>query len=66
MLLGIGQGRSFPWLSSSTGRPAMVGSSAVETTGKGFCCCATVIVQRVSASTAVRNFWILAIIRHPK
>ncbi len=31
---GIGQGSSFPWASSCTGLPAIVGSSTIEVTGK--------------------------------
>src|ERR1700722_14788816 len=36
MLLGIGQGRSFPCASNSTERPAIGGCSTVETTGNGW------------------------------
>ena len=33
---GIGQGNSFPWRSTATGRPAMVGALTTEVTGKDF------------------------------
>jgi hypothetical protein len=37
VLSGIGHGSSFPSLSNAMGRPAIVGSSTVEMTGKDFC-----------------------------
>ena len=48
MLSGIGQGKSFPWLSSSTGRPAMEDSFTVEVTGKD-CYPATTVTHRKNA-----------------
>jgi hypothetical protein len=49
----MGQGKSFPWLSSATGRPAIEETSTVETTGKG-CCAATMVahIKQVSSILA--------------
>jgi hypothetical protein len=57
VLLGIGQGRSLRWLSSSTGRPAMEDSFTVEVTGKD---CwpttpVTVVALKMSASRVLSN-----------
>ena len=40
-----GHGSSFPWLSNSTGRPAMEGAFTVETTSKDCCPKTTVTVN---------------------
>ena len=57
MLLGIGQGRSLPWLSSSTGRPAMKDSFTVEVTGNDCCPAAPVamVALKMNASKILSN-----------
>lgn len=54
MLSGIGQGSSFPWLSSATGRPAMDESLTVVTVAKG-CCPAATAVLRTNATNTLAN-----------
>jgi hypothetical protein len=55
VLLGIGQGRSLRWLSSSTGRPAIEGSFTVEVTGND-CCPATPVTMVALKMNASRIF----------
>ena len=61
MLSGIGHGSSFPWPSNATGRPAIVGSSTVEMTVKGFCSATNSAQKKIVRNTLANasGFFIL-------
>ncbi len=63
MLSGIGQGSSFPWLSSATGLPAIDESFTVETTERG-CCAPATAALRQNAITTFANLVARVIAHH--
>lgn len=53
MVFGMGHGSNFPWLSSSTGRPAIEDSFTVDVTGKA--CCAAIPLTLTSMAELKRK-----------